>query len=48
VDQLNRPKGVALNFVTAADTGAMREFESFYGTQIEELPMNLAEIIEQR
>ena len=28
VDHLNSPKGVALNFVTADDTRAMREFEA--------------------
>jgi len=38
-------KGVAINFVTADDTRAMREIESFYGTQIEEMPMNVADLI---
>lgn len=35
-------KGVAINFVTADDTRAMREIEAFYNTQIEEMPMNVA------
>jgi len=38
-------KGVAINFVTADDTRAMREIEAFYGTQIEEMPMNVADLI---
>jgi len=38
-------KGVAINFVTNDDTRAMRELEAFYGTQIEEMPMNVADLI---
>ena len=38
-------KGVAINFVTADDTRAMREIEAFYNTQIEEMPMNVADLI---
>jgi len=38
-------KGVAINFVTADDTRAMRELEAFYNTQIEEMPMNVADLI---
>lgn len=38
-------KGVAINFVTAEDVRAMREIEQFYGTQIEEMPMNVADLI---
>jgi len=38
-------KGVAINFVTADDVRAMRELEAFYGTQIEEMPMNVADLI---
>lgn len=37
-------KGVAINFVTNEDVGAMREIEKFYSTQIEELPANIAEL----
>ncbi|KAJ0426083.1 ATP-dependent RNA helicase eIF4A [Aspergillus carlsbadensis] len=35
-------KGVAINFVTADDVRMMREIEQFYSTQIEEMPMNVA------
>jgi len=38
-------KGVAINFVTENDVRAMRELEAFYGTQIEEMPMNVADLI---
>jgi len=38
-------KGVAINFVTVEDTRAMRELEAFYNTQIEEMPMNVADLI---
>jgi len=38
-------KGVAINFVTAEDTRALRELEAFYNTQIEEMPMNVADLI---
>jgi len=38
-------KGVAINFVTVEDTRAMRELEAFYSTQIEEMPMNVADLI---
>jgi len=38
-------KGVAINFVTVDDTRAMRELEVFYNTQIEEMPMNVADLI---
>ena len=38
-------KGVAINFVTSEDVRAMREIEAFYGTQIEEMPMNVADLI---
>ena len=32
-------KGVAINFVTTKDVKALREIEQFYGTQIDEMPM---------
>uniref|UniRef100_A0A060T8H0 ATP-dependent RNA helicase eIF4A n=1 Tax=Blastobotrys adeninivorans TaxID=409370 RepID=A0A060T8H0_BLAAD len=38
-------KGVAINFVTAEDFGAMKEIETFYATEISEMPMNLADLI---
>jgi translation initiation factor 4A len=38
-------KGVAINFVTNDDVRAMREIEAFYNTQIEEMPMNVADLI---
>jgi translation initiation factor 4A len=38
-------KGVAINFVTAEDVKMMREIEQFYSTQIEEMPMNVADLI---
>lgn len=38
-------KGVAINFVTADDVRTMRELETFYNTQIEEMPMNVADLI---
>jgi translation initiation factor 4A len=38
-------KGVAINFVTADDTRAMREIEAFYNTVVEEMPMNVADLI---
>jgi translation initiation factor 4A len=36
-------KGVAINFVTQDDVRMLREIESFYNTQIEEMPMNIAD-----
>jgi translation initiation factor 4A len=38
-------KGVAINFVSEADVRYMRDIESFYNTQIEEMPMNIADLI---
>ena len=38
-------KGVAINFVTNEDVGAMRELEKFYSTQIEELPSDIATLL---
>ncbi|KAI9023287.1 P-loop containing nucleoside triphosphate hydrolase protein [Hyaloraphidium curvatum] len=37
-------KGVAINFVTQDDVRMLREIESFYNTQIEEMPMNIADL----
>ncbi|ODQ51090.1 DEAD/DEAH box helicase [Saitoella complicata NRRL Y-17804] len=38
-------KGVAINFVTSEDTRMMRDIEQFYSTQIEEMPLNVADLI---
>merc|ERR1711990_356636 len=36
-------KGVAINFLTADDVRTLRDIEQFYNTQIEEMPMNVAD-----
>jgi translation initiation factor 4A len=38
-------KGVAINFVTSSDVATLRELEKFYSTQIDEMPMNVADFI---
>jgi len=38
-------KGVAINFLTQEDVRTLREIEQFYHTQIEEMPMNVADLI---
>jgi len=38
-------KGVAINFVTNNDVRAMKDIERFYHTQIEEMPMDIADLI---
>lgn len=38
-------KGVAINFVTADDVRIMKDIETFYNTEIEEMPMNVADLI---
>ncbi|KAJ3994945.1 DEAD-domain-containing protein [Lentinula boryana] len=38
-------KGVAINFVTDRDVATLRELEKFYNTQIDEMPMNVADFI---
>ena len=38
-------KGVAINFVKADDIRILRDIEQFYGTQIDEMPMNVADLI---
>ncbi|KAH9810958.1 P-loop containing nucleoside triphosphate hydrolase protein [Melampsora americana] len=38
-------KGVAINFVSAPDVEALRELEQFYNTQIDEMPLNVADLI---
>eukprot|EP00939_MAST-03C_sp_MAST-3C-sp1_P003342 g3342.t1 len=38
-------KGVAINFVKDDDIGVLREIENFYSTQIDEMPMNIADLV---
>ncbi|KAG9127883.1 RNA helicase [Ceratobasidium sp. 392] len=38
-------KGVAINFVTIDDVRILRDIEQFYSTQIDEMPVNAAELI---
>jgi len=38
-------KGVAINFVTNSDVRTMKDIEKFYHTQIEEMPMDIADLI---
>eukprot|EP00916_Digyalum_oweni_P008061 GHVL01013504.1.p1 GENE.GHVL01013504.1~~GHVL01013504.1.p1 ORF type:complete len:417 (+),score=52.83 GHVL01013504.1:75-1253(+) len=38
-------KGVAINFVTTQDIKQMKELEAFYNTQIEEMPVDVADLI---
>jgi len=38
-------KGVAINFVTSDDIRILRDIEQFYATQIDEMPMNVADLI---
>jgi len=38
-------KGVAINFITQDDFRTLKDIESFYNTQIEEMPMNVADLI---
>jgi len=38
-------KGVAINFITQSDIRYLRDIESFYHTQIEEMPSNVAELL---
>jgi translation initiation factor 4A len=38
-------KGVAINFVTNSDVRSMKDIEKFYHTQIEEMPMDIADLI---
>ncbi|KAL9963927.1 hypothetical protein ACROYT_G027483 [Oculina patagonica] len=38
-------KGVAINFVTNDDVRILRDIEQFYNTQIDEMPMNVADLI---
>jgi len=38
-------KGVAINFIVQEDVRVLRDIEQFYNTQIEEMPMNVADLI---
>jgi ATP-dependent RNA helicase len=38
-------KGVAINFVKDDEMRTLRDIEDFYSTQVEEMPMNVAELI---
>mmetsp|Transcript_22618 Transcript_22618/g.64184 ORF Transcript_22618/g.64184 Transcript_22618/m.64184 type:complete len:389 (-) Transcript_22618:159-1325(-) len=38
-------KGVAINFVTNSDVRSMKDIERYYHTQIEEMPMDIADLI---
>jgi translation initiation factor 4A len=38
-------KGVAINFVTNNDVRVMKDIEKYYHTQIEEMPMDIADMI---
>ena len=47
VDECRRfgRKGVAINFVKDDDVRILRDIEQYYSTQIDEMPMNIAEIM---
>ncbi|KAI8920638.1 P-loop containing nucleoside triphosphate hydrolase protein [Entophlyctis helioformis] len=38
-------KGVAINFVTTDDVPMLRDIEKFYNTQVDEMPLNIADLI---
>jgi superfamily II DNA/RNA helicase len=38
-------KGVAINFVKNEDLKILRDIEQYYSTQIDEMPMNVAELV---
>jgi ATP-dependent RNA helicase len=38
-------KGVAINFVTDQDVRILRDIEQYYATQIDEMPMSVAELV---
>ncbi len=38
-------KGVAINFITNDERQTLHHIEQYYNTQIEELPMNIADLI---
>merc|ERR1712137_1066310 len=38
-------KGVSINFLTQDDVRTLRAIEQFYNTQVEEMPMDVADLI---
>ena len=38
-------KGVAINFITSGDVRYLRDIESFYNTQVDEMPSHVADLI---
>lgn len=38
-------QGVAINFVRSDDIRVLRDIEQYYSTQIDEMPMNVADLI---
>ena len=38
-------KGVAINFLTQGDVRYLKDIEQFYNTQIEEMPLDVADLI---
>lgn len=38
-------KGVAINFITREDERMLKDIETFYNTQVDEMPMNVADLI---
>ncbi|QDZ24386.1 DEAD box ATP-dependent RNA helicase [Chloropicon primus] len=38
-------KGVAVNFVKDDDLNTLKDIEQYYSTQIDEMPMNVADLI---
>jgi len=38
-------KGVAINFMTDEDKRTLKDIESFYNTEVEEMPVNVADLI---
>ncbi|XP_065626250.1 uncharacterized protein LOC112033366 [Quercus suber] len=40
-----RLQGVAINFVKSDDIKILRDIEQYYSTQIDEMPMNVADLI---
>ena len=42
---LDGVQGVAINFVKSDDIKILRDIEQYYSTQIDEMPMNVADLI---
>jgi translation initiation factor 4A len=41
-------KGISINFLTKEDYNSMKEIESYYSTECQELPANISDLINQR